>query len=283
MFFESRTEKPVNEDALGISSSVWLIADGASALKGGNRMQTGSDAAWLARSIARSAKRFENLDASIESILKIILNELSAAFGECPEDEMPSCTVSIVRASKRTQAFEYFILGDSPLLFALKDRPLRLVDERVAFFDDKVLEAMARIRQNDDLSLKALRALPEIQSMLIANRAHKNNPEGGYPIVDLNASWFAPLTGSIPFDEVNGFALYSDGFDQLQGFLHESDDDFVIRLQNDPAGAMDLLWSLQEEDPDARALLRLKKRDDTSLMAVDAKEALKNLQSDLAK
>lgn len=68
----------------------------------------------------------------------------------------------------------------------------------LGFFDNKVLEAMARIRQNDDLSLKALRALPEIQSMLIANRARKNNPEGGYPIVDLNASWFAPLTGSIP-------------------------------------------------------------------------------------
>lgn len=269
MYSESRSEKLHNEDAFYGESPVWIVVDGASALCGGDLMKTGSDAAWLSHAICDANQTLADCASSIEDNLKCVLRTLHDQFPACMDVMIPSCALAIARVNSDRRSLEYFVLGDCSLMIETDKDVLLFSDPAVGTFDGRVIEMMQQLVHEDGGSFLAKRQDQRIKDMLLANRMMKNNPEGGYSIADLNGDWFSSVQGELPLECVKRFALYSDGFDQLQSFSTMDNDAFLNHLFESPDRVLDELFAFQDEDAACTRLPRLKKRDDTTLVLVD--------------
>ncbi len=269
MYSESRSEKLHNEDAFYSGNTIWIVVDGASALCGGDLMKTGSDASWLSHAICDARQALADCASSIEDNLKSVLRALRDQFPACRDAMIPSCALAIARVNSDRRALEYFVLGDCSLMIETDKDVLVFSDPAVGTFDGKVIERMQQLVLEDGGSFLAKRQDQRIKDMLLSNRMMKNNPKGGYSIADLNADWFSSVQGELPLENVKRFALYSDGFDQLQSFSTMDNRAFLIHLFESPDTVIDELFVFQDEDAVCSRLPRLKKRDDTTLVLVD--------------
>lgn len=265
-FASTFSEKVHNEDALYADDTLWIVADGASAIGPGDCMKTGSDAAWLSHALADAHEAFKNFTMPLEELVRQQLIQLKKNF---PEDGIsPSAAIAIARLNVERGKLETFVLGDCVILIETADGTIRISDDAVSHFDQKVIDRMVQISQSEGIPFLQTRQDERIRSMLAQNRSKKNTPYG-YSIIDLNANWPSSLQSEVDIKDVHAIALFSDGFDQLQEFMHLDNDAFMKMTLEDPSRAMDFLYFFQEKDADCLQLPRLKKRDDTTLVCAE--------------
>lgn len=298
MNFVNRSEKKQNEDAITIAktlkheisnqivspqdvltcrlddqANLWIVADGASGLTKADHMHIASDAAWFSHFLCWYLAVHNDVTKTLSALLEEACLCAKRQFEDCPELEKPSCAIAILRKNETLHCFDYLLLGDCVLFFQLKDPQsaeisyLKVTDDRIAEFDQRAIDEMARLAKQKNESMIAQR--PFVQSILIHNRNQKNKP-GGYAIADLSNDWLhQEITGCIRFDQFEHAALYSDGFDQLQSFLSLDNHQFGQYLfSHNAQDQVDLLFVYQDADPNCIQLPRLKKRDDTSLILI---------------
>lgn len=292
----SKSEKNVNEDAIAIARTsahtfetiklynlkpdrffepvlderpdFWMVADGASGLTKADHMHMQSDAGWFSHFLCAYMICHHDPNRTLSELLEEACLKAANRFEACPEIEQPSCAIAILRKNPITNHYDYLVLGDCVLLIEQTDHSVkRITDPSIGSFDQIAIDEMKRLSLLKQESF--LEQRPSVHSLLVQNRSMKNKPDG-YAIADLSADWLGhELTGTLEAEQFFQAALYSDGFDQLQSFLHLSNEDFAHHLFSFSADDLvDELFKLQEQDADCSRLPRLKKRDDTSLILV---------------
>jgi hypothetical protein len=270
MFIESVSEKPVNEDLAGQYENLFYLLDGASPLQPHPQIPF-SSAAWFVLQMEKALHKNASSSLTLEQIVHVCVDDiLRSANLEFDSLNMPSATILLVRIKEG--ALEYFVLGDSVLLIQTKHALHKFSDESIAKLDNQVLAQMELLQKEQGGGFFEKRS--QVSSLLEKNRKLKNTPEG-YAILDCTHLWAGrALSGSFDLEDVKSFAMMSDGFEQLQSFTKTSDIQFYQMIEDYLDTLFEKLHILQDEDPDAQQVKRLKLRDDTTLLFVNKTDLL---------
>lgn len=267
MFLQTKSQKKVNEDAIGASDSMWIVCDGASSLSKIQHLDTDSDAAWLARSFVSGLLEREHDDRPLEELLEDVIRILSAQYPTVEALDQPSAALAVLRIDRSRGLAEALVLGDCEILIRTESKTIDLTDPAIGAFDQRALTEMERLQTIEGGSFLSHR--PQVNSILMENRLCKNT-EDGYWIADLSCKWKGyALTWSAPADSIQAAALFSDGFAQLGEFEHLSAALFLDAILDDPGRCLERLDLYQKNDPGCEKLHRLKQQDDTSLVVLD--------------
>ncbi len=156
---------------------------------------------------------------------------------------------------------EVVTLGDCSGAFLMRSGvEIAVHDNRVKELDGAVLARMVELARQKETTPAALANEPDVRAKLIENRRKMNRP-GGYRVL---AHGMEPCNERdvirLPAEEVERFALWSDGFDAAAGALLKPD----VRLEEGYAR----LREAEAQDPDFTAMPRFKPGDDaTALIA----------------
>lgn len=182
---------PINEDYVLINRNYAILMDGATGLGGPDIQSHTTNAEWLTQFAAHYIghhldrhfcdHQLQLVDVVAPAIAKVgaklrtFEQRLNHRFA--PHEE-PSSSLIILRDIGHQ--LQIFSLGDSIVMFRETNGELVVSrDQNLVDLDDSVLRRMRELATEQGIDVIATRAHPEIEQMLIANRAKKNTP-GGY-------------------------------------------------------------------------------------------------------
>jgi len=268
-----RQGSPVNDDAIGYTTTAAWVLDGATSL-GGGLVGGDSDARWLAQSANAHLQRLleEQPFRSTEDLLAQLQLGIAddfqrdAGVAVSLELNLPTACLSLLR-----------LLGDGSLeLLNLCDTCIHLAwdDGRVESFGDTPLEEI------DRQSVARLIALREAnpdwphaqlwqasRDWVRRNRTLANTP-AGYWCLDPTARWIPHVQRRVVDpSRLKAFMLVTDGFDRLLDFRrYELDSLFAALPERGVEALIDELRALEVADDQALDYPRLKIHDDASVV-----------------
>jgi hypothetical protein len=197
-----------NEDYVAATSDLLVVLDGATV-----RTDTGCQhgVAWFARRLGgailgAAAQR----STSLPTVLATAIEQVAQLHPECDltHPGTPSAAVGIVR--QEDNAVHYLVLGDVTVVIdAGGPEPVVISDERVS------ATAAAERARADRWPIGAPEKQTELVAMKHAELAARNQP-GGYWIAAADPTVVdQAITGELPNDVVNRFAVATDGAARL--------------------------------------------------------------------
>ncbi|MFD3689015.1 protein phosphatase 2C domain-containing protein [Nocardiopsis sp. NPDC058631] len=252
-----------NEDFAAVTTNGVVLLDGASAPPGIDIGCT-HGVAWFTRRLGGLLLAGLAGDQPLKDVLAEAITTVSSLHGDgcdLANQETPSATVVLVRFAG--DRLEYLVLSDSVLLAEATDGTVTdITDTRL-----------------DDLKWKLAAApftttegTPERQSELHerahAIRAYRNVPDGFWTAgADPRAATEA-LTGSLPLDQLAGFAAMTDGATRgVEVFDAQTwSDCYTLAAKDGPAALIDHVRALEQGDADQREYTSGKPHDDATVV-----------------
>ena len=207
----------VNEDRFGLKGNLAWMLDGVSPATRSRVAPSGeSDAGWLVDAWDSYLRGVSNDETPLVDLVACGIDVVATAAKEQwtaePEVE-PSTTLTLVRHAD--DRVDYFVLGDSPLVFLMQDGESVITDDRPDISNHHLLEKIvedARLTGSFAASREA-----RLVDLAAHRRAHMNKLDGYWVIArDRSASAHA-LVGSVPLPR--SVLLASDGFSRAVSTL----------------------------------------------------------------
>lgn len=259
-----------NEDSVFYDGKLLIVMDAATSLDNLHLTPAVSDGCWfsentvsmLSRLLADSAVSIKDSLRTTASVLK---KQLDAYGYNNDAEAYPSGSVMIARIQGST--VELFTVGDCTAVIAFNDaRPEKVIhDDSVTKLDNAVIAALLHKQRKSGKSIIEL--LPEVNSLLLANRKLRNSTNG-YWIFDPVGMGIEHGT-SLTFNssEIKAIALMSDGFARISSMKKTHEGAVLDLLKNTPADVLtDDLFELLDRDSHFNKYPRFKARDDTSVI-----------------
>ncbi len=247
-----------NEDGFWHGASAAAVLDGSTSL-----IPCSVDGTLFTSCFLDAFAALADRGAGLCSCVNGALEELDRRFGPTLEaldwGYFPSAAgIFVMEAGPY---LEIVTVGDCSGAFLLRSGvEIAVRDNRVKELDGAVLERMGELARQKETTPAALAGEPDVRNLLIENRRRMNRP-GGYRVL---AHGMAPCGERdvirLPAEEVERFALWTDGFDAEAGALLKPD----VRLEDVYAR----LREAEARDPGFTAMPRFKPGDDaTALIA----------------
>lgn len=260
------------EDRIGWGKGYCFVMDGASGLGGKNIMDEDSDAAWFVEQLKKElCYRLDREDPRpTEELLEEIIAGLEQQYQKTAETkgltippDSPSAGIAMFR--ERNGKLEFYGLGDCVGTVDFADGTgTVLTDTALPELDHGVIAEMIRIHQETGVTV--LEARKQCNDLLLENR-NKRNRQGGYWILDISGAGVRHgLQMSWKLTAPATVTAFSDGFAQLADLFKQYEDYRRLgwAMTKTPLKKLyDMLYRMQEDDPDANAYPRFKLRDDT--------------------
>lgn len=212
----------VNEDIMGYNNnSAWLL-DGSTGVRGVRITNYDSDAEWFVRKWDEYLKTSLLEDRNLKCILREGIDKIKKQYfefkgaSELEFIDYPSATITIVR--EVGGYLEYFVLGDSPLIYKINGNICIVEDNKVNMLDNIVSEKIMTISK--ELGINYLEAKEKGHEFIIENRYLKNNKEG-YWILEFEKSAIDnAVYNRILIENKIEFVIISDGISRYYDTLN---------------------------------------------------------------
>ena len=215
-----------NEDIFGFNGkSVWLL-DGSTGLNKINVTNSDTDAKWfvnrwnlyLKDALLEDKPLLDILKTGIDTIKEEYMNFSGTEYID--KVDYPSSTITIIR--KRDNYLEYFVLGDSPLIYRFNNELNLIQDENLSRFDDEAKDKILNISKENKIDyINAKNANCDI---LIKNRYLKNI-DNGYWILEFDKKAIDKgIYNVIEIKDKFEFLIVSDGFSRYYDTLNLASD-----------------------------------------------------------
>ena len=264
-----------NEDAVLVCKDFGVVVDGASGIFKERVTAADSDAQWFAltwKDYLQSA--LIDKTKSIKDIVKTGITQIDRIYMSLPNADKikskPSASIAIFRIEN--EQIQYFMLGDSPMMFVLKDGNFEyFIPGDCIKLDAEVIASMVSISKQEGIDV--FQARPLVQDMIVHNRLRLQNQAGGYWILsDSVQAADNALMGSIPLENVTHIVAMSDGFSQIFDVLNiYSKQEFATKVASgvDLQKFYDEIKTAQTNDNHCNKFPRYKQSDDTSAILVE--------------
>ena len=258
------------EDALFACERFAFVIDGATGVDGSKVTDAFTDAEWYARTFRDMLQHSLYEDQPILPIMQECVRKTAEAYAsfsgaECVKDK-PSAVISLVR--ERDGMLEYYSLGDSVIILRRKDGGVQyILDDRLVKLDEENFVRMKKIAQEEGIPL--LQTFSRIIPYILQNRARMNKTGGYGALAHTVEGLDTAVMGCVPISELKDVLLFSDGFAEAYDLfgLYESPAEMIADVaENGIVQAVKKLHSAQEADPACKKFVRLKFRDDMSVV-----------------
>ncbi|MEU5046522.1 hypothetical protein [Streptomyces griseorubiginosus] len=171
----------------------------------------------------------------------------------------PSATVAILR--ENSDALEYLVLADSPVVFDGDDGISVITDLRV---DDVLPDLKAEVEQYETHTDQHRTAL---QRLVSAQRQVRNTSEGYWVAAAMPEASEHALSGTAPRVDVRAAAVMSDGVSRLvtEYRMATWPDVFDVLRVGGPCALIDTVRKTEATDPTGRRWPRYKSGDDATV------------------
>jgi hypothetical protein len=252
-----------NEDFAAVTTNGAVLLDGASAPHG---IDTGCahGVAWYTRRLGGLLLAGLAGDRPLRDVLAEAITTVSSLHGpgcDLTNQETPSATVVLARFAG--ERLDYLVLSDSVLL--TEDTEGKVDDITDTRLDDLRWKLAAA-------PLTTAEGTPERRAELHerahAIRAYRNVPGGFWTAgADPRAAAEA-LTGSLPLDQLAGFAAMTDGATRAVELfdLQTWHDCYTLAVKGGPAALIDHVRALEQSDADQRLYTPGKLHDDATVV-----------------
>lgn len=255
----------LNEDFAAVSDSLAVLLDGAT-IPPGTTQSCEHDARWFTRELG--GRIFADLSAAprkpiAAAVAHAIADTAKVHAETCELDDHthPSATVVVLR--ERPSAYEFFILGDSTIVFDTTEQsPVARTDRRLAHV------ATAERQQVHQTSYGSLERQSARAELLRAERAARNSVDG-YWIAATNPDAAShAIEGSIGRTRLRRAALLTDGaaniVDRYQ--LMDWSQALDIIANGGPLSLIEDVRQAEARDPKAKQWPRSKQHDDATIV-----------------
>lgn len=257
----------VNEDRFGLNGNLAWILDGVSpATRHRVAPSFESDAGWLVDEWDSYLRGVSNDDIPLVDLVACGIDAVATAAKEQwiaePEVE-PSTTLTLVRHAG--DQLDYFVLGDSPLVFLMQDGEYVITDDRPDISNRQLLE---RIIENARLtgSFEASRE-ERLVDLAAHRRASMNKPDGYWVIARDRSATAQALVGSVPLPR--SILLASDGFSRAVSTLGLSPSyDALLSSHSSLVDVANAIRRAEKADPLCTRYPRWSVHDDCSALHV---------------
>lgn len=256
-----RADHP-NEDFAAVSARSAVLLDGASAPPG-VEIGCSHGVAWYTRRLGALLLAEVEAGLPLREALNSAITSASALHAptcDLGNQETPSATVVVVRLT--ATELEYLVLSDSVLLVAEAGGNRLVADTRL----DDLRRELARAPHTTEEGTPERVAERHHRRHVI--RAHRNVPGGFWTAgADPRAADEA-ITGTVPIEEVRGFAAMSDGASRVVEVFGALDWDgaLALVLEEGPHALVEGVRAMEAADPGQRAYPRGKDRDDATVV-----------------
>ncbi|WP_440897552.1 protein phosphatase 2C domain-containing protein [Amphibacillus sp. Q70] len=271
-FFNDRGNQ-CKEDRLGFGDNYMFVLDGATGIAANQIPDYLSDTVWF----VETATQFLNdkLSTEPDKKTKDILIEFSKHMndqfhaldiGDIDKFALPSA--AFIMARKVGHQLEIVSIGDCTGVIEFHSGEYKVIhDNRVTELDNRVIDAMKRIKEQQNISL--IETKPFVKDLLKENRLLKNKPNG-YQVLDFsNIALESSIYEKYPYDEIKTICLFSDGVDSYFTDFKISDGPIGLLKDIEEQGIhriLDRLRIEEETDPYCDHYPRLKMKDDATLI-----------------
>ncbi|SHJ40085.1 hypothetical protein SAMN02745163_01872 [Clostridium cavendishii DSM 21758] len=260
-----------NEDIFGFNeNSAWLL-DGSTGLNKIKVTNSDTDAKWFVNKWNSYLKEALLEDGPLLDILKIGIDTIKKEYmkfsgtNSLDKVDYPSSTITIIR--KLDNHLEYFILGDSPLIYSYNNELRLIQDSNIERLDDEAKEKILRISMENNLDY--LDAKKANEDILIKNRYLKNT-NNGYWILEFDKNAIDNgIYNKIELKDKFEFFILSDGFSRYYDTLDLANNykDFFYKAKKENVN--ELLEKLRNReliDLNCNVYPRFKVSDDATLL-----------------
>lgn len=264
----------VNEDLVWSDTEAVVVLDGATGLTERHFSDRDSDGQWYVEEFADEIADNIYSDDPLEEVVADVITTVDQRYESLRGDEsiaaheLPSAAGVLCRWNRGS--FEYFVLGDCSVVVGTDSGVEPILGEGPRRLDDKVVEEMVSIRQEeDDIGHEAVRE--RVRPMLVEHRKMKNSPDGYWALgLDPDAVEHA-TTGTISLADVETALAFTDGFEPLYA-LYDAVADWGNLLEfvhsNGLERAVRILRAFEASDPRCERYPRLKPSDDVGVAFV---------------
>jgi hypothetical protein len=267
----------VCEDRAGNTDRALWVIDGATSLTENYIENAESDAVWFVNEWEKELRQRIDDDISLSEIVKDCIFSLRDSYRKFTDVEIsdrlktPAATTAIVR--ERDGDLEYFVLGDSSILFDSKSGDVdAIIGEGPREYDQRAIEELESVMEEQNKSYREARE--EIEELLKSHRK-KENTQSGYWTLGFDTSAVEHAdTGRYSTDQISSVHLFTDGFERIKSTFDVFADwasmiDYID--SNGSKRAFKILRAFEESDPECKQYPRLSRSDDAAI-AIAKKE-----------
>jgi hypothetical protein len=261
----------VCEDSGGYTDCALWVIDGATTLTENHIEESETDGVWFVDNWEKELEKRIHQDRTLSDIVKDAIQSTRESYEEITDIEpsnrleTPAATTAIVR--ERAGSIEYFVLGDSSILFENHQGDVdAILGEGPRSYDQKAVDKLEQVMQNQNLTYKQARE--EIQDMLRRHRKLENTASGYWTLgFDTDAVEHAD-TGRYASDQISSIYLFTDGFERIKSTFDvfvtwESLVEYIRTNGGDRA--FEILRAFEKSDSECREYPRLSLSDDATL------------------
>lgn len=271
-FFNDRGNR-CKEDRLGFGEDFLFVIDGATGVTANQIPDYLSDTVWFVETVTQflNDKLSMEADKKTKDILNGLLKYMNDQFhaleiGNIDKLGMPSA--AFIMARKVGAQLEIVSIGDCTGVIEFRSGKYEVIhDNRVTELDNQVVDAMKRIKGEQDIPL--IETKPFVKDLLRENRLLKNKPNGYQVLALSDVALESSIYKKYPYDDIKTICLFSDGVDSYftdfkiadgaVGLVKDIKEQGIHRL-------LDRLRIKEEADPYCDRYPRLKMKDDATLI-----------------
>ena len=216
------SEKTNNEDYIWYNQNTALIFDGSTNL---GLYANLPDAYWYVQSFAKAFEECIKTEPCLLSALKNSIDAVAERFYEItsidPTQTTNTSSASLSAVTVVEDRVDCYALGDCSSIVYFKDgtAPKLIRQNLVAQFDNVAIAEMVKIAKEKGIDVCETISLPEIRSILAANRKKMNAPDG-YWILSFQKEAIDHMEKhSFPKDNVEGILMFTDGLNLMTDYF----------------------------------------------------------------
>lgn len=270
-YTKASTTRPWNEDRCFVCKDFGFVLDGVS-VNGGQKFSSyNSDAEWFSNRWKEYLKdNLSNTTKTLADIMRngidLIVKEYKAMAGKEDIIYFPALTITMFRVVDNE--LQYFYLGDSEMLLKSKSgHVIQLLSEGPNLMDWENEMALTLLDTNKE-GLIPVRKKQDANFILNVQK-HKKNTEGYYWVIsDREEAIKHASYGVIDKNIIDSIILVSDGFGQIYNLFEIIDKNKMFKLNSEKIADKYYrkLYKAQEKDKYAKKYLRIKVRDDSTIV-----------------
>ena len=260
-----------NEDRCYVCEDYGFVLDGATGFTKQKFSEYTSDAEWFSDTwkdylIEALKDMSKSLNTIVKEGIEVVKQKMDLLSKNQTIEDYPSSTISMFRING--DSIEYFVLGDSPMIFLTNHNQCFYFMSEALLRNDDINKAIVQdyaIKNNVDM----ITARYKYGQCILDGRSLKNTSDAYYILADdVNAIQHS-LYGKIPKHIISKILVLSDGYSQIcEVFKKCSFEELVKKINSlkDATKMYNKLYKWQEKDKQCNKYIRFKTRDDSSLV-----------------
>jgi len=263
----------VNEDLINFTKNAFWVMDGATGLW--DRSITGNnDAVWFVSEFNKYLERNIHNDASLQDIVRAGISEIkekwedilrSKNIADLPTYAEPSSSLILVRFDDEFKKMEYFLLGDSVLVFSIDGNYKIVQEDKLRMLDNIAKKEMSKyLNQGYSLAESRERIIPTLKK----HRNMKNTEEGYWVLSFQEEAVKHAFTGTVDIEKEAYILAMTDGLEAIIA-EYKVFPSYIsmlehLKLYKSFGEVYNTLRNIENMDSEGKLFPRFKKSDDAS-------------------